>query len=60
MDTNTLHDATHKNETENIKNDGYHVRHSSEHGLAARECVGLCIILFYFQKQKKKKKKKEF
>ena len=57
MDTNTLHDATHKNKAENIKNDGWHVRHSSEHGLAARECVGSCIILFCFQKPKKEEKK---
>ena len=51
MDNNTLHDATHKYKAKNIKNDGYHVRHGIVHGLAARECVGSCIILFYFQKK---------
>ena len=48
MDTNTLLDATHKNQAENIKNDGLHVRRSNEHGLAACECVGSCIIFFFF------------
>ena len=56
MDTNTLNDATHKYKAKNIKNDGQHVRHCSVHGLAARECVGSCIILCYFQKQKEEEK----